>query len=129
MILFLVTLSMRVFVDISKEALPKRRIWVNFISLVFVKELSIPLFVLKRVHLWLLNKGQYRNKWVFVSTSRPHEQNGFRVSWKLCLNLCSRKWVRPRRSLVKYFIPLQLQQLETQFGDSLINFNNFFWKQ
>ena len=28
-----------VFVDISKEALPKRRIWVNIKSLVFVKEL------------------------------------------------------------------------------------------
>ena len=32
---------MRVFVDISKEALPKRRIQVNIESLVFVKELGI----------------------------------------------------------------------------------------
>ena len=41
MIYFLVALSMRVFADISKEAWPKRRIWVNIESLVFVKELSI----------------------------------------------------------------------------------------
>ena len=41
MIYFLVAFSMRVFADISKEALQKRRIWVNIKSLVFVKELSI----------------------------------------------------------------------------------------
>ena len=41
MIYFLVALSMRVFADISKEAWPKRRIWVNIESLVFFKELSI----------------------------------------------------------------------------------------
>ena len=35
-----------------------------------------------------------KKKYVFVSTSRPDEQNGFRVSWKLCLNLCSPKWLR-----------------------------------
>ena len=37
---------------------------------------------------------------MFVSTSRPQEQNEFRVSWKLCLNLWSRKWLRPRRSFL-----------------------------
>ena len=63
-----------------------------------------------------------------MSTSRPHEQNGFRVSWKLCLNLCWRKWLRPRRSLVRYLISLQLRQLNTLFRDSLINFNKFFLK-
>ena len=51
-------LSIRVFADIFKEALQKRRIWVNTVSLVFVKDLSISLTVLKKVHLWLLNKGQ-----------------------------------------------------------------------
>ena len=71
---------MRVFAVISKEALPKRRISVNVVSAVFVKEVSILLTVLKRVHLRLLNKGQLRKKCIFVSTSRPHEQNGFRVS-------------------------------------------------
>ena len=61
-----------------------------------------------------------------MSTSRPHEQKGFRVSWKLCLNLCSRKWLRPRRSLVMYFVFFQLWQLNTLFRDGLINFNKFF---
>ena len=52
MIQFIVALSERVFADISKEALPKRIIWVKIKSLLFVKELSISLTVL------LLNKGQ-----------------------------------------------------------------------
>ena len=39
---------MRVFADISKEALPKIRIRVNIKSLVFVKELSISITVLNQ---------------------------------------------------------------------------------
>ena len=39
--LMLNALKMRVFADISEEAWPKRRIWVNIESLVFAKELSI----------------------------------------------------------------------------------------
>ena len=69
-----------------------------------------------------------KKKCVFVSTLRPQQQNTFGVSLKLCLNLCSRNWLRPRRSLVRYLVPLQLWQLKTQFGDGLINFNKFFKK-
>ena len=102
--------------------------WANIESLVFVKELSISLTVLKRVHLWLLNKGQGREKCIFVSTSRPNEQTGFRVSWRLYLNLCSCKWLRSRRSLVRYLISLLLWELNTLLRDGLINFNKFFLK-
>ena len=42
MIYLIVALSMTVFPDMSKEALPQRRIWINIESLVFVKELSMP---------------------------------------------------------------------------------------
>ena len=106
----------------------KKKNRINIESLVFVKELSISLTVLKRVYLWLLNKGQWRKKYVFASTSRPHEQIGFKVSWKLCLNLCSRKWLRSRLSLARYLITLLLWQLKTLFADGLINFTNSFWK-
>ena len=47
----IVVLSMMVFADISKEVLPRRRMRVNIESLVFVKELSISLTALKKVHL------------------------------------------------------------------------------
>ena len=40
-----------VFADISEKALPKRRICVNIESLIFVKELSISLTVLKKLYL------------------------------------------------------------------------------
>ena len=73
-------------------------------------------------------QGAVKKKCMFVSISRPQEQNAFKVSWKLCLNLCSRKWLRLRRSLVRYLIPLQLWQLKTLFRDGLINFNKFFLK-
>ena len=121
---------MRVFADISKEALQKRRIWVNIKSLVFVKELSISFINCAQEGASLISKqgAVKKKKCVFVSTSRPHEQNGFKVSWKLCLNLCSRKWLRPGCSLVRYLVPLQLWQLNTLFGDGLINFNKFFLK-
>ena len=46
MIYFIATLSMRVFDVTSKEALPKRRISINVVSSVFVKELLISLTVL-----------------------------------------------------------------------------------
>ena len=41
---------------VYKETFPKRRTWFNINSLVRI--LSIPLTVLKMVHLWLLIKGQ-----------------------------------------------------------------------
>ena len=40
-------------------------------------------------------------KCIFVSTSRPHKQNGFRVSGKPCLNFWSRKWLRPWNGLLR----------------------------
>ena len=116
------------FADISKEAWPKRRIWVNIESLVFVKELSISFINCTQEGASVISKqgAVKKKKCVFVSTSRPHKQNGFKVFWKRCLNLCSRKWLGPRCSLVRYLIPLQLWQLNTLFGDGLINFNKFF---
>ena len=47
-------------------------------------------------------------------------------SWKVCLNLCSCKWLRPVHSLVRYLTSLQWWQSKTLFGDDLINFNKLF---
>ena len=43
------------------------------------------------------------------------------VSSKLCLNLCSRKWLRPSRDLISYLMPLGLRQLNRLLGDGLTN--------
>ena len=34
------------------------------------------------------------------------EENGFIVTLKLCLNLCSCQWVKPKRSLINNRIPI-----------------------
>ena len=61
---------------------------------------------------------------IFGSTTRSHEQHGFRISWKLCLNLCSCYWLGPRSRLVRYLTHLHLWQLKTLFGYTLTNFND-----
>ena len=58
----------------------------------------------------------------------PQMQIGLRVSWKLCLNLSSRRWLRPNLNLVINLIPLGLWQLIMEFEDGLINFKIFFLK-
>ena len=47
--------------------------------------------------------------------------NMLHVSSKLCLNLCSRKWLRPSRDLISYLMPLGLRQLNRLLGDGLTN--------
>ena len=130
MIFSVVALSMTVFAEISKEALPKRRKWVNIESLVFVKEPSILLINCAQEGVPLISKQGAVKKKVRIcfNIKATRTRWGFRLSWKLCLNLCSREWLRPRRSFVRYLIPLQLWQLNTMFGDGLINFNKFFLK-
>ena len=58
----------------------------------------------------------------------PQMQIGLRVSWKLCLNLSSRRWLRPNLNLVINLIPLGLWRLIMEFEDGLINFKIFFLK-
>ena len=73
MIYFLVALSMRVFADISKEAWPKRRIWVNIESLVFVKELSISFINCAQEGASLISKqGAVKKKNVYLFQHQGH---------------------------------------------------------
>ena len=58
--------------------------------------------------------------------SSPQLQIGLRVSWKLCRNLCSRRWLRSNLSLVINLIPLGLWQLKVEFEDGLLNFKIVF---
>ena len=60
--------------------------------------------------------------------SSPQLQIGLRVSWKLCRNLCSQRWLRPNLNLAINLIPLGLWQLKIQLEDGLINFKILFLK-
>ena len=48
---------------------------------------------------------QRRKKCLLSSTSKLQLRKGFKVSRKPCLNLCSFKWLKRRRNLVKYLTP------------------------
>ena len=67
--------------------------------------------VLRRVRLSIIYVGQWR-RCAVDSISKQQLQNGFKKSWKLCLNFCSRKWLKPSRSLVINVILLGLLQLK-----------------
>ena len=84
--------------------------------------------VLRRVLLSLIKKGQWRKKWVADSISWPQLHKGFIVSWKLCLNLCSLKWLRPSLSLVISLIPLGLWISKKEFGEGRMKVSIFSLK-
>ena len=80
----------------------------------------------RRSVLSFMKLGQWCKKWHVDSISNPQLQIGLSESRKPCLNLCSRRWLNPRRSLVRYLIPLVLKQLCVLLGEGLINFKIHF---
>ena len=111
-----------------KLGLPNRNVWINcsspwdkIFSLIF-------LILFKRVCLRIWKLGQWRKKCVVISVSLPQSHNGFRVSWKQCLNLWSRRWLRPSRNLVRSLIPYGLWILKILFAEGRIKFSRFFLK-
>ena len=51
---------------------------------------------------------QQRKKWELDSGSRLQVHRGFIQFWKLCLNLCSLRWLSSRHKWVRYFRPIGL---------------------
>ena len=114
--------------SVSNELLPKRRDLIKTGSQRSRRLLSMFSVVLRRLRLSVLYVGQWRRKCAVDSISKPQLQNGFKESWKLCLNLYSHKWLKPSRSLVINLIPLGLWQLKRLLADGLINFRILFLK-
>ena len=76
--------------------------------------LALILFSLfKRVCLWVVKFGQWRKKWTIDSISFPQLQKGSTESWKLCLNLCYFKWLKPILRRVRRFSPNGLFMLKS----------------
>ena len=71
---------------------------------------------------------QRRKKWVVDSDSKLQGHNGFIVPWKLWLNLCSLRWLKPKRNLVRSLIPRLSETLNKLLGEGLINFSDEFLK-
>ena len=100
--------------------LPYRNVWINWPSL-WDKICSLIFLILfKSVCLGVWKRGQWRKKCVAVSVSLRQSNKIFRVSWKQCLNLWSRRWLRPSRNFIKSSIPYGLWILKILFAQDCI---------
>ena len=113
---------------ISKDGFPYSNVWVKEEWVISNNLQSMFLIVRRREDQSLLYIGQWIKKCAVDSPSAPHLHNGFSESWKLCLNLCSQRWQRPRRSLVRNLIPCGLWHSNTLSGEGLIKFRMTFLK-
>ena len=125
----IVALRTFVLASVSKELQPKRRILIKTGSHRCRRFLSMFTRALRRVRLSIIYVVQWSRKCAVDSISKPQLQNSFKESWKVCLNLCSRKWLKSSRSLVINLIPLGLWQLKKLLVDGLINFRILFLKK
>ena len=69
-----------------------------------------------------------RKIWVVGSNSKLQEHSGFIVFWKFWLNLCSLRWLKPKRNLVRSLIPRLSETLNRLLGEDLVNFSNEYLK-
>ena len=90
--------------------------------------LSMLPMISRKVDLSFEKLGQGRRKWTDVSISLPQLQIGLSETWKLCLNLWSRKWPKRNLSLVNNLTPLGLWQLKTMIPEGCIKFKSFYLK-
>ena len=89
----------------------KIKVFVRTESVLSNNFLSMRLIVLRRVYLYFMKKWQWRKKSVADAISLPQLHKELIKSWKLCLNLCPCKWLRPSLSLEIKLIPLGLWHL------------------
>ena len=61
-----------------------------------------------------------------MANQKLQEQSGFDVSWKLCLNLSSRKRLKPKLSLVINLVLVISLILKTLLALGQIKFNSIF---
>ena len=52
-------------------------------------------------------------------------QSGLSLSWKMCFNLCSQRWLSPSRSLMSSFTPIGLWQPKILFAVGFLNLRIF----
>ena len=84
--------------------------------------------IFRKVDLSFEKLGQWRRKWADVSISLPQLQIGLSESWKLCLNLCSRRWLKPNLNLFNNLTPLGLWQLKKVLSEGHEKFKSVFLK-
>ena len=103
-------------------------VWVIWV-LLWDKMLSsmFPMFW-KRVCLGMRQLAQWRKKCIVDLISLPHSHKAFKVYWNECVNLCSWRWLRPRRNLVNSLIPRGLWISKILLAQGRMKFRTFFLK-
>ena len=82
----------------------------------------------KRVCLWVLKFGQWKRKWTADSILVPQLHRRSTESWKLYLNLCSLKWLKPILRRVRSFSLNRLFMLKRSSEFGPMKFNECFLK-
>ena len=98
----------------------------DFLSSVRIHESILTSSFMRRLRKSI--KFWQRRKKLVDSDSKLQELSGFIVSSKLWLNLCSLRWLKPKRNLVSSLIPRLSEKLKNLLGESLIDFSNEFLK-
>ena len=111
------------FFLLSKASLSYNRIMIRLSWLSDGRDLSMFIKSFIRISRIPLKNWHHRKKCNVFSASMLQEHNGFRVSSKLCQNLCSRKWLSPNLNLVSNFIPTWSWMLKILFSLGLIKFS------
>ena len=79
--------------EFSQFGLPNKRVLTILSSFSVKMFASIVAILSKRVCLWILKFAQWRRKWIVVSIPLLQLHIGSIEFWKLCLNLCSFRWL------------------------------------
>ena len=90
--------------------------------------LSMLPLIFRKVDLSFEKLGQWRRKWADASVSLPQLQIRLSESWKLRLNFCSQRWLKPNLNLVNNLTPLGLRQLKTVLPEGHMKFKSVFLK-
>ena len=116
------------FFLLSKASLPHNRILTSLSWLSDGRDLLMLIKSFIRISRISLKNWHRRKKCNVVSASMLQEHNGFKVSSKLCRNLCSRKWLSPNLNLVSNFIPTWSWMLKILFSLGLIKLSRTLQK-
>ena len=111
------------FFLLSKASLPYNRILISLSWLCDGRDLSMFIKSFIRISQISLKNWHPRKKWNVVSASMLQEHNKFKLSSKLCQNLCLLKWLSPNLNLVSNLIPTWSWMLKILFSLGLIQFS------
>ena len=121
LIIFVFSLALKVVLPNNKVCACEKSAFTNNVWSMLTK-------MLRSGRRLLLSKREWRKKWLAYSTSLPQLRIGLSLFWKVCFNLCSRRWLNPGRIHVIYLIPIGLWQIKIELEEGRMYFNALLLK-